>query len=119
VVAKGEVFEHRSGKAGRWLRSHRVRVSLWIALVEGILVAFDVIPWWLAVLVAAGAILFYFWAGRDLPSYAARQASWIVAASQALVALVPVLVAVVGTLALVAVGIIAVLALIALFSERA
>jgi hypothetical protein len=118
VAARSQVIDHRSGRAGRWLRAHRIHASLWIALVEGILVAFDVIPWWLAVLVAAASMVFYFWAGRDLPSYAARQVSWIAATSQALVVLVPVLVAVVGTVALIVVGIIAVLALVALFSER-
>ena len=118
MATRGHVVEHRPGRTGRWLRAHRLRASLWIALVEGILVAFDVIPWWLAVVVAAAAMLFYLWAGRDLPSYAARQVSWIAATSQALVVLVPVLVAVVGTVALIVVGVIAVLALVALFSER-
>lgn len=118
MVTSGEIVEHRSTPAGRWLRAKRLRVALWIAVVEGILVAFGVVPWWLAVVLAAALVAFHFWAGSDLPSEAARQISWILATSQALVALVPILVAVVGTIALVAVGVIAVLALIALFSER-
>ena len=119
MVTSGEVVEHRSSRAGRWLRAKRLRVALWIAVLEGILVAFDVVPWWLAVVVAAALVGFHFWAGRDLPSDAARQVSWILATSQALVVLVPILVAVVGTIALVVVGVIAILALVALFSERA
>ena len=86
--------------------------------MEGLLVAFDVIPWWLAVIAAAALVGFYFWAGRELRPDAAREASWIAATSQALVALVPILVAIVGTLALVAVGVLAVLALVALFTVR-
>jgi hypothetical protein len=43
---------------------------------------------------------------------------WIAAVSQALVALVPLLVLVVGTLALVLVGLLAVVALVLLFSSR-
>lgn len=87
-------------------------------MVEGLLVVFDVIPWWLAVLVAAGTMAFYVFVGRRLGADAVRQASWIAAASQALMALVPILVILVGTLALIAVGVLAVVALIFLFSER-
>lgn len=112
------VIEHETSQGGRWLRSHRMRVAIWIAVVEGILVVFHVIPWWAAVIVAALAVFFYFEVGRSLRSDTLRQSSWVVAASQAIVALVPILVVIVGTLALVAVGVLAVVALIALFAER-
>ncbi len=112
------VIEHDTTQHGRWLRSHRVRFAIWIAVIEGILVVLHVIPWWAAVIVAALAVFFYFEVGRKSGSDTIRQSSWIVAASQALVALVPILVLIVGTLALVAVGLLAVLALIALFAER-
>ncbi len=88
-------------------------------MVEGVLAVFDVIPWYAVVLAAAVAVIFYFGVGRRLSSPTARQASWIVAASQALVALVPALAVVVGTLALIAVAIFAVVALLALFADRA
>jgi len=112
------VIEHDATPHGRWLRSHRVRVAIWIAVGEGLLVAFHVIPWWAAVLFAVLAVFFYFERGRKLKSDTLRQSSWIVAASQALVALVPVLVLIGVTLAVVAVAVLAVLALIALFAER-
>ena len=118
MATGGEVVEHRSSRGGRWLREKRLRIALVIALVEGVLVAFGVISWWLAVLAAAVLVMFYFWAGRRLGSHTGREASWIAAASQALVVLVPILVKIVGALSLIAVGIIAVLALIALFAER-
>jgi hypothetical protein len=118
VTPGGEVVEHKSSRAGRWLREKRLRAALWIALIEGILVAFHVISWWIAVVAAAVLVMFYFWAGRRLGSHTARQVSWIGAVSQALVVLVPILVKVVGALSLIAVGIIAVLALVALFAER-
>ena len=117
-LSRGQVIEHRSSRLERWLRARRVRIALWIAVIEGVLVVIGPISRWIAVLVGVGAIAFYFLAGRDLPSQAGRQASWIAAASQALVLLVPVLVVVVGTLALIAVAILAVVALIALFSDR-
>ena len=112
------VIDHETTQHGRWLRSRRVRIAIWIAVVEGILVVVHVIPWWAAVIFAALAVFFYFEVGRKSGSDTIRQSTWIVAASQALVALVPILVLIVGTLALVAVGVLAVLALIALFAER-
>jgi hypothetical protein len=112
------VIDHDTTQRGRWLRTHRVRVAIWIAVVEGILVVVHVIPWWAAVIFAALAVFFYFEVGRKSRSDTVRQSTWIAAASQALVALVPILVLIVGTLALVAVGLLAILALIALFAER-
>ncbi len=112
------VIEHDTTQHGRWLRSHRVRIAIWIAVIEGILVVVHVIPWWAAVIFAAVAVFLYFEVGRKSGSDTIRQSTWIVAASQALVALVPVLVLIVGTLALVAVALLAILALIALFAER-
>lgn len=117
-LERGPFIEHGSSSAGRWLRARRLRFALWIAVVEGLLTVFDIIPWYAVVLAAAAAVVFYFWAGRRLRSDAARQVSWVAAASQALVALVPALVVVIGTLALIAVAILALVALFALFAER-
>ena len=113
-----EIIEHRSTRAGRWLRARRVRFALWIAVIEGLLVALHAISWWTALAIAVVFVAFYFVAGHRLRSDSARQVSWIAATSQALVALVPILVIVIGTLAVIAVGVLAVVALIALFSER-
>jgi hypothetical protein len=111
-------LEHGTSRIGRWLRARRLRIALWIAVVEGILIVFDVISGWLALLAAAIVILFYLLVGRELRPGAVRQSSWILAASQMLVALVPVLVFVVGALALIVVGLLAVIALVALFADR-
>ncbi len=86
------VIEHDTTQHGRWLRGHRVRIAIWIAVIEGILVVLHVIPWWLAVIVGAIAVIFYYEVGRKTRSDAVRQTSWIVAASQVMVALVPILV---------------------------
>jgi hypothetical protein len=118
VVAGGQIVEHGSSRAGRWLRTQRLRIALWIAVVEGALVAFDVIPWWLAVLAGATLVVLYFSVGRELRSDTARQIGWIAATSQALVAMVPILVALVGVLAVIAVGVLAVIALLALFLDE-
>ena len=87
-------------------------------MVEGLLVALHVVNRWVAIVIAALALLLYFFAGRESRSHTARQASWILATSQAVVVLIPFLLIVVGTFTLIAVGILAIVALVALFSER-
>jgi hypothetical protein len=105
-------------RSGRWLRENRIRFALAVAVSEGVLVAFEVINGWVALLVAMLLLLFYFSYGRKLRWDWAREASWIAATSQAFVALVPVLVIIVGTLALIGVAVIAAVALVLLFSDR-
>jgi hypothetical protein len=56
--------------------------------------------------------------GRNYQSPTIRQASWIFAASQVFVLLVPLLFAFVKTLAYVVLAILAVVALVFLFTER-
>jgi hypothetical protein len=117
-LGREPVLEHGTSRSGRWLRENRVRLALGIAVVEGVLVAFDVIDWIPALLVAALLVLFYFAYGRKLRWDWAREATWVAATSQVFVALVPVLVIVVGTLALIGVAVIAVVALVLLFADR-
>ena len=112
------MIEHGSSRADRWLRVNRLRTAFWIAVIEGVLVAFHVIPWFAALLVAVLVLALYFGWARERRSQTVREASWIVAVSQALVALVPVFVLIVGTLAIVVVGLIAVAALVVLFADR-
>src|SRR2546421_9382220 len=117
-VPRGQLVDHRSTRAGRWLRAKRLRFATWIAVVEGLLVVLHVIPWFVALALAAAALGFYVWLGRELRSDVARQGSWIAAASQVLVVLVPVLVALIGGLAILAVGVLAIVALFVLFTDR-
>jgi hypothetical protein len=113
-----QVLDHRSTAAGRWLRMRRLRFAAWIAVGEGLLVVLHVFPWFAALALAAAALGFYLWLGRELRSDVGRQASWIAASSQVLVVLVPVLVALIGGLAILAVGLLAVVALVVLFTDR-
>jgi hypothetical protein len=117
-LGREPVLEHGTSRSGRWLRENRIRFALAIAVVEGLLVAFGVIDWVPSLLVALLLVLFYFAYGRKLRWDWASEASWIAATSQAMVALIPVLVIVVGTLALIGVGVIAVVALVLLFADR-
>ena len=112
------VLEHRSTRSSRWLRAYRLRIALWIAIVEGLLIVFDVIDVFPALIVAALVVGFYFWLGQRLRAGLARDAAWIGAVSQAMVALVPLLVLVIGTLALIAVGALAAVVLVLLLTGR-
>jgi hypothetical protein len=117
-LGRGAVIEHRQSRLGRWLRTRRLRIALWIAVIEGILVVFHLIPWWAALVIAAAALGVYVAAARNAGSDVVRQAGWIAAASQVAVVLVPILVLIVGTVALVVVGILAIVALVFLFADR-
>jgi hypothetical protein len=114
----GHALEHGTSRSGRWLRARRLRIALWIAVIEGIAVVFHAISGWLALTIAAIVIAFYLFLGRELKQDTLRQSSWIAAMSQALVALIPVLVFVIGAVALIAVALLAVFALVALFADR-
>lgn len=112
------VLEHRSSRSSRWVRAYRLRIALWIAIVEGVLVVFNVIDVLPTLIVAALVVGFYFWLGQRLRAGLARDAAWIGAVSQAMVALVPLLVLVIGTLALIAVGALAAVVLVLLLTSR-
>jgi hypothetical protein len=118
MLERGALVEHGTSRTGRWLRARRLRIALWTAVVEGLLVVLHVISWPIAIILAVAVIAVYFSTAHRLPSDAARQVAWIAAVSQALVALVPVLLIVVGTLALIVVALLAVVALILLLSDR-
>ncbi len=112
------VVEHGSTRGGRWLRRNRLRLALWIAVLEGLLVLLDVIPGWTAIGVAAVLLLFYVFLGRNVPSDTIREVSWIAAVSQLLVAILPVLVALLTMVAIIALVVIAAIALALLFLDR-
>lgn len=114
----GGIVEHGGSRASRWLHERRIRLAFWIAVVEGVLVAFHAISWWLAIAVAVLVVVGWFTFGHRLRSGTVRQLGWIAAVSQSLVALVPIFVLVVGTLALIVVGVLAVVALVLLFGSR-
>jgi len=117
-LGSGPTLEHGSSSFGRWLRARRIRIAFWIAVAEGILIVFHAISWWAAVAIAALVVIGWFSLGHRIRSDTVRQEAWIAAVSQALVALVPVFVLIVGTLALILVALLAAVALILLFSSR-
>jgi hypothetical protein len=103
---------------GPYLRERRIRLALWTAAIEGLLVLIGVLPHILIYVLAIVAILFWgFYARRFRPGLG-RELAWIFATSQLLVALVPLFLFVAKTFAIAAIAIIAVGGLIFLFTER-
>lgn len=78
---------------GVWLKARRVRLSLWIAAAEGLIVAIshDLTKWAVLGLAVVAGVSWVF--GRHSKSNGVRQVLWIFAASQ-LLALALVLLAV-------------------------
>ena len=117
-MSSSQTLEHRQGRIGALLHKRRLHLVLWIIVLEGILVLFDVIPWWGVLLLALVALAVYRGAGRGHTSSVVREASWIAAVSQLVVVLVPVLAVVLTTLAIVALVVIAIGALVLLLVDR-
>jgi phosphatidylserine synthase len=119
VASSERVIEAGSSRPGRWLRERRLKLALWIAVLEGVVVAVrgDVSRW--TVVVLAALVLVVYMLLRDRLRWdAGREVIWIVAASQAMALLVVILAFVIGALSLILVGILAVLALVYLFNDR-
>jgi hypothetical protein len=112
-------IEHHTTRAGRWLRARRIRAALWIAVIEGIIVALlhDVSRWTVIAVAIPLLALYLFW-GRTARSDTVRQLSWIAGASQALAVVVTILAFLLSWVALVLAGVFAIIALLFLFSDR-
>jgi hypothetical protein len=97
------VVEHRSTRAGRWLRARRLRIAFVIAIVETLLVVTNVLGWFAVLAIATLVFAFYLFVGRKTRFDTLRQLSWTAAVSQLLPLTVPFVVLALGTLVLVAV----------------
>ena len=112
--------QHRTvepGFGGK-LRFHRVRIALWIAIIEGLVVIFSSgLTKWTVMAVAAVAVLLYL-LGRNAKSNVVRQLLWIFAVSQLLAFLLVTLGWIVKWALVVGVIAVAVIALAYLFVDR-
>ena len=118
-MSSGEGIERALSRPGEYLRKHRLRLTLWIAVVEGLLVVVHLLSHLVVYALAAVALAFWFGIARTYKSAVARQAAWVFAASQAIAVLVPIVwVITKWFVAIVLVVAIAVAALYFLFTER-
>ena len=112
------MIEGGSTRIGRWLRARRLRLALWVAVVEGLLVALTPdLTKWTVLIIGTILLAFYIVAGRSMRWDVGRQLSWIAAASQALAILVVILAFVLKLVAIVAIVAFAIIALVYLFSD--
>jgi hypothetical protein len=111
-------IDAHSSRTSRWLRERRVRLALWIAVLEGIVVALERnIGKWTVLFLAIAVLVVYMFVARNIKWDAGRQIAWIVAASQSLALLVVILVFVVKIFAIILVIGFAVIALAYLFLD--
>jgi hypothetical protein len=95
-----------------------VRLAIWVAVIEGLIVAIgDDISKWTVMVLAIAVLALYFVAGRNLKWDVGRQLAWIAAASQVLALLVALFAFIVWGIAVGAVVILAILALVYLYSD--
>ena len=119
LQSRPNTVEHGTTRFGRWLRARRIRITLWIAVLEGIVVALahDLSRWTVIAIAVPVLALYVFW-GRDARSHTWRQILWIAGASQALAVVVVILAFILDWLALLLAAIFAAVALLFLFSDR-
>ena len=112
-------IDHRTTRSGRWLRERRLRIALWIAVIEAVIAAFseDVSRWTIIILAAVFVSIYLLW-GRDFRGDTLRQVSWIAAATQALALVAVVAAFVVGIFVLILAGVFAAVALVMIFRDR-
>ena len=111
--------EHGTTRLSRWLQHRRIRIALWIAVLEGLIVALrgDISRYTVIAIAVPVLALYIFW-GRDARSHTARQVLWIAGASQALAVVVTIFAIFLPLLALVIAAVFAGIALLFLFSDR-
>ncbi len=117
-MSTGTAIEHESSHGGRWLREHRVRTALWIAVLEVFLAALtaSVSKYTIIALGLVTIPVYLIW-GKDQRG-TIRQVSWIAAASQALAVVAVLLSHFIGLFVLVLAGIFAAVALFLIFADR-
>ena len=110
-------LDHPDPKPSR-LRANRLRITQWIAAIEGVLVLVGAIPHLVVYLLAIVATGFYVAVGRNYTSPTARSLTWIFAGSQLLTVLVPIILFFAKTIAIIAIVGLAVVGLLILFTDR-
>ena len=112
-------IEHGSSRLGRWLRPRRIRIALWIAVLEGIVVAISHdYSRWTIITIAIIVLGLYVVVGRRIESDTGRQIFWIAGLSQSLAVIVVIFSFIVVWISLITAGIFAAIALLFLFNDR-
>ncbi len=118
MTSGATVLDKPDSKPGRYLREHKLRLTLWIGAIEGALTLLGVIPHLAVYVLAIVAIVWWAAMGRKYRSSSARHLTWIFAASQAIAVLIPGALHIVKGLAIAALIVAALVGLVVLFAER-
>jgi hypothetical protein len=114
----GSALDHPASRPARYLREHRLRLTIWIGAIEGLLTLLGFLPHLAVYVLAVVAIAWWFTMGRRYTSPTARHLTWIFAASQAVAVLIPAVLHIAKWLAITAIVIAAAVGLFILFTER-
>ena len=112
------VIEARERGSGPWLEARRLRLALFIGLVESLAVLLGGVGWFIVLAAAAAMTALYIFVGRRTGSPFLREILWIAAASQLIAVIVPVLWEVFRFLAILALVAMAGILLVILLMDR-
>lgn len=90
-MATYPVVEHEESRPGRWVRERRLRLALFVGLLETILVLAAALGWFWILAAAVVAVAFHVAAGRKSRFHVVRELSWTAAASQLIAFVIPLL----------------------------
>ncbi len=108
----------REGGGGPWLRERRLRLALLIGLVETVFVVWGGLGWFWVLALAAAAVALYVFVARRSTYRVLRELAWILAASQLIAVIVPVLWEVAKVFAIVILVVMAAALLVMLLMDR-
>lgn len=117
-MATYPVVEHRESRMGRWVRPRRLRIALFVGLVETLLVLLNGLGWFWVLGAAVLGVGFHFFVGRRARFHSVREISWIVAVSQLIAVVVPLLWELVKFLAITVLVVLALVLLVMLLVDR-
>jgi len=112
------VIEHGESRTTHWLRERRLRAALLIGFVESILVIASQLRWFWVVAAALVAVVAWYFIRQRFGPGTIRETAWILAASQLIALVVPVLWQVFIWGAIIALVVIALVLLAVLLGER-
>ncbi len=100
------------------LSDTRVKIALFVAGFEGLLLLFGRLSRWVLIAVSIPVVLLYFMRGRELRPGLARNALWVVAAAQLLVIVVAIVAFFVSLLFVVLLGIFVGIAFLLIYLDQ-
>ena len=112
------VAEPREGRTSRWLHAKRLRLALFVAFFESLLVLLSAHGWYYVAVAAAAAVALHIVVRRRTQNKLLHEITWTLAVSQLVAFLVPLLWVVVKAVAIAVLVVLALLLLAVLLIDR-